>query len=316
MIQAVVFDMGGVLVHTHESDRLLDTYDFMLGWEPGALRMRLYSGPAWESVSTGALSLDAYWDEVGRPLENDLPPEFLGYRDNFYLSVLDLATVHLAWRLRPYFHVGLLSNATDLLVQDIARERHFDGLFDAIAISAVEGVRKPDPDAFLIIAQRLGLSANECVLIDDKIRDFFLVAFSHILKNCSIWLQGSTKPTRDFKKKPTKPSDVLKKHLRKMQRGNNDFYKIVPQKVRKNFNDYLNIKIGSAKHQPLSDNSIDLIITSSPYVTSYEYADLHQLSTIWLDLTDNLTEYIIEIPKDAKKQDLLDLKQFLEKQEV
>jgi DNA modification methylase len=38
-------------------------------------------------------------------------------------------------------------------------------------------------------------------------------------------------------------------------------------------------------------DSVDLIITSSPYVTSYEYADLHQLSTIWLDLTDDLINY-------------------------
>jgi len=35
---------------------------------------------------------------------------------------------------------------------------------------------------------------------DEIIRDFLLIAFSHILKNCSIWLQGSTKPTRDLKK--------------------------------------------------------------------------------------------------------------------
>ena len=28
---------------------------------------------------------------------------------------------------------------------------------------------------------------------------------------------------------------------------------------------------------------VDLLITSPPYVTSYEYADLHQLSTLWLD---------------------------------
>jgi len=27
---------------------------------------------------------------------------------------------------------------------------------------------------------------------------------------------------------------------------------------------------------------IDLLITSPPYVTSYEYADLHQLSSLWL----------------------------------
>ncbi|MGB9892720.1 DNA methyltransferase, partial [Thermodesulfovibrio yellowstonii] len=126
---------------------------------------------------------------------------------------------------------------------------------------------------------------------DETVRDFFLVAFSHILKNCSIWLQGSTKPTRDLKKKPVKPYDALWRHLIKMQKGNEAFYKVVPDNVRKNLNDYLNINIGDARKQPVPDNSVDLIVTSSPYVISYEYADLHQLSTIWLDLADDLTEY-------------------------
>ena len=126
---------------------------------------------------------------------------------------------------------------------------------------------------------------------DESVRNFFLVAFSHILKNCSLWLQGSTKPTRDLKKKLSKPYDALRKHLSKMQRGNEDFYKVVPEKVKKNISHYLNIKIGDAKNQPVSDETVDLIVTSSPYVTSYEYADLHQLSTIWLDLADDLKEY-------------------------
>ncbi|HDM36311.1 MAG TPA: hypothetical protein ENG09_03530 [Candidatus Syntrophoarchaeum butanivorans] len=126
---------------------------------------------------------------------------------------------------------------------------------------------------------------------DETIRDFFLCAFSHILKNCSIWLRGSTKPTRDLGKKPVKPYDALRRHLKKMQKGNNDFYAIVPPKVRENIDDYLNIKTGDARSQPVPDDSVDLIVTSSPYVTSYEYADLHQLSTIWLNLADDLTEY-------------------------
>lgn len=126
---------------------------------------------------------------------------------------------------------------------------------------------------------------------DLAIRDFFLVAFSHILKNCSIWLQGSTKPTRDLKKNSTKPYDALRKHLKKMQRGNEAFYNVVPLEVRENLIGYLNINGNDARNQPVSDDSIDLIVSSSPYVTSYEYADLHQLSTIWLDLTDDLTEY-------------------------
>ena len=126
---------------------------------------------------------------------------------------------------------------------------------------------------------------------DESIRDFLLVAFSHILKNCSIWLQGSTKPTRDFKKPSVKPYGVLRKHLKKMRKGNDDFYKVVPKKVKNSIEDYLNIKTVDARKQSVPDNSVDLIVTSSPYVTSYEYADLHQLSTIWLDLADDLTKY-------------------------
>jgi len=76
-----------------------------------------------------------------------------------------------------------------------------------------------------------------------------------------------------------------------MQQGNNAFYGVVPPKVRDNLDDYLNIKIADARCQPVQDDSVDLIVSSSPYVTSYEYADLHQLSTIWLDLTDDLTIY-------------------------
>lgn len=126
---------------------------------------------------------------------------------------------------------------------------------------------------------------------DSDIRDFFLVAFSHILKNCSIWLQSSTKPTRDFNKVPANPYKAIRKHLMKMQRSNKEFYKVVPDRVRDNIFEYLNIKIGNATKQPTGDNNADLIITSSPYVTSYEYADLHQLSSIWLDLVDDLKKY-------------------------
>lgn len=126
---------------------------------------------------------------------------------------------------------------------------------------------------------------------DEEIRDFFLVSFSHILKNCSIWLQGSSKPTRDLKKKSVKPYDVLSRHFKKMERGNKEFYSVVPSKVRDSLDGYLNIKIDDARCQPVPDNYVDLIVSSSPYVISYEYADLHQLSTIWLDLADDLTEY-------------------------
>ena len=135
---------------------------------------------------------------------------------------------------------------------------------------------------------------------DETIREFFGVAFSNILKNCSVWLKSSTKPTRDLNKKPTNPYSAIRRHLMKMQRGNEQFYNAVryPDKCEK----YLNIRVGDAKEQPVGNNSVDLIVSSSPYVTSYEYADLHQLSTIWLDLTDDLNEYKEEFIGTSRKQ--------------
>ena len=134
---------------------------------------------------------------------------------------------------------------------------------------------------------------------DETFRDFLRVAFSNILKNCSIWSKSSTKPTRDLKKQPTNPYSAIRKHLMKMQRGNKQFYDVTPLR---NFDKYLNVQIGDAKNQPVPNNSVDLIVSSSPYVTSYEYADLHQLSTIWLDLTDDLSEYRKEFIGTSHKQ--------------
>lgn len=136
---------------------------------------------------------------------------------------------------------------------------------------------------------------------DENIRNFFKTCFSHILKIVSIWLMGSTKPTRDMHKKIPNPFIVFKRHLKKMEQGNEKFCRIVPAKVKRNLKEFLHIKRGDARHQPTDDNSVDIQITSSPYVTSYEYADLHQLSTIWLELTENLKEYRKEFIGTAYK---------------
>ena len=137
---------------------------------------------------------------------------------------------------------------------------------------------------------------------DLAVRFFLLVAFSHVLKTCSIWSQSSTKPTRDLKKRPTLPYDAIRRHLLRMLKGNGQFYGVVPPCVKNKPNSFLNIQVGSAKMQPVRDDSVDLIVSSSPYVTSYEYADLHQLSTLWLDLADDLKEYRKEFIGTSYKQ--------------
>jgi len=126
-------------------------------------------------------------------------------------------------------------------------------------------------------------------LKEQDIRDFFYCAFSNILKNCSIWLQKSNKPTRDPNKKPSDPIATFYKQIKMMMRGNARFYELLKEK------NHLEIPsqvyCTDARTIPVEDNSVSLIVTSPPYVTSYEYADLHQLTALWLEYTKDLSDF-------------------------
>jgi len=90
----------------------------------------------------------------------------------------------------------------------------------------------------------------------------------------------SIKPTIDKNKIVPDPKKSFLRHLDLMIKKNEQFYSTLVQSGY----DKVSAKMyrrDSTKTLPLNSNSIDLIITSPPYVTSYEYADLHQLSLLW-----------------------------------
>ena len=43
----------------------------------------------------------------------------------------------------------------------------FPELFDGVVISAEEGIHKPQPEIFLLGAERIGLAPEDCVFVDD-----------------------------------------------------------------------------------------------------------------------------------------------------
>jgi len=113
-----------------------------------------------------------------------------------------------------------------------------------------------------------------------NVQRFYLCAFSHNLKNCSRWLMKSIKPQIDKGKTLPNAKETFLRHLDSMMKKNKQFYERLSELG------YTNVpakmyRRDSTKKLPLDPGSIDLIITSPPYVTSYEYADLHQLSLLW-----------------------------------
>jgi len=115
---------------------------------------------------------------------------------------------------------------------------------------------------------------------DHNVRRFFLCSFSHNLKNCSRWLMKSIKPTIDKDKILPNPKETFLRHLDSMMKKNERFYSTLVQSGHINTPAKM-YRRDSTKKLPIETETIDLIITSPPYVTSYEYADLHQLSLLW-----------------------------------
>lgn len=112
-----------------------------------------------------------------------------------------------------------------------------------------------------------------------KYKSAFYCVFSSILKSSSKWLTKSIKPQIDNQKKDI---DIInsfnikyKKFINSVEEINRSEYDSKIEIRNKNFL--------SIRKLP----KVDLIISSPPYVTSYEYADLHQLSSLWLDYTDD-----------------------------
>lgn len=69
--------------------------------------------------------------------------------------------------LRPHYKIALLSNATPHVRDVITHRFRLSHLFDAVVISAEEGVKKPEPESYERTLHRLQIPAQETVFVDD-----------------------------------------------------------------------------------------------------------------------------------------------------
>ena len=126
---------------------------------------------------------------------------------------------------------------------------------------------------------RLKNAIDQVVPQNSAYRIFFVCAFSNILKASSKWLTKSIKPQIDPEKRPADPIDSFKSQY--------EFMLVANEESDLSNDICANIMTGSFLDDKIERPKVDMVVTSPPYVTSYEYADLHQLSSLWLDYTDD-----------------------------
>jgi DNA modification methylase len=123
----------------------------------------------------------------------------------------------------------------------------------------------------------------------EAVRDFLLCGLSNIFKNCSKWLQSSTKPQVDPNKKISEVFFSFEFQIKRMKKKNNEFYEALKQSGL--LRNSCSIKLADARKTKIRSNSANAIITSPPYVTSYEYADIHQLTGYWFDYISDIRTF-------------------------
>lgn len=172
MIRAVIFDFGGVFDSRHESLTGFTEAAERYGVTSQAFYDRLYSGDAWREAKIGQITGRDYWQRIMVELGHDPQDDVAAFRQMLFAGhTLDPAVVALAERLHEHFPLGLLSNATDELEQLLEEHYGIAHLFDVVINSARARVAKPDPQAYQLVLDGLGVAASEALFIDDKPRN-------------------------------------------------------------------------------------------------------------------------------------------------
>jgi len=164
-LKAVLFDFGGVLVRTRSQARRI-AWEQRLGLAAGEASEIVFDGESGRAAQLGRISDGEHWRFVKSRLGLD-DEALTQFRHDFFAEdVLDTDLLAYVGRLRARYRTGLLSNATDaarryFVASGIARH------FDAITVSAEEGVMKPDERIYRIALARLGVAPAEAVFVDD-----------------------------------------------------------------------------------------------------------------------------------------------------
>jgi glucose-1-phosphatase len=168
MIQAVIFDIGGVLVRTddHEPRRRLEQ---RLGLAPGAAEFVVFNSEAGLRTQRGELTEEENWLRVQREL-NLSDGDIDDFRREFWAGdKLDAELIDYIRRLHSRYQTAIISNAMPGLMTVVTGKYPIADAFDVIVGSGDVKLAKPDPAIYRLTLQQLGRQPEEAIFVDDSL---------------------------------------------------------------------------------------------------------------------------------------------------
>lgn len=166
MIEAVVFDLDGVIV---DSEQVWDDVREQLAKERGG---RWHEGAQAAMMGMSSPEWSAYMhDEIGlRESPEEINAEVVARMLDRYRERLPLidGAVDAVRRLAPEFRLGVASSSNRPLIEAVLERAGIAGLFDTVVSSEEVAAGKPAPDVYLEVARRLGADPARCAAVEDS----------------------------------------------------------------------------------------------------------------------------------------------------
>jgi HAD superfamily hydrolase (TIGR01509 family) len=166
VIEAVVFDLDGVVVDTEQVwDDVREQLVRERGgrWHDGAqAAMMGMSSPEWSRYLHEELGLPESPQEI-----NDEVVRRMLERYRQELPLIDGA-VDAVRRLAPDFTLGVASSSNRPLIEAVLERAEITEIFAAVVSSEEVERGKPAPDVYLEAARRLGVEPARCAAVEDS----------------------------------------------------------------------------------------------------------------------------------------------------
>lgn len=153
MIKAVLFDFFGVIFsYTY--------WDLVGGHEKNQAVFRDIR----DQVNTGQIQ----WPEFIQQLAKIMDKSVSEINQLYRVESLDPRMIHYIHKLHKTCKVALVTNASDYFIQGMLDRAKIRELFDEVVVSSTMGYVKPDPRMYSYTLERLGVSPNQAIMVDDN----------------------------------------------------------------------------------------------------------------------------------------------------
>ena len=155
-MKTIVFDMYGVIIKDPHGGLM----PYINRVFPGLDEQNVYS--LWAAAASGEMPSPAFWRRIGD--ENPAKTE----REYLDGVEIDEMFVPAAETLRKNFRLALLSNDISEWNRFLRGKFDLDRFFEAVVVSGDVGRRKPDPEIWKVLLEKLEAGADDCVFVDDR----------------------------------------------------------------------------------------------------------------------------------------------------